>query len=88
MTYVHRSPDVQCAGCGELTPYAVGGQPGDGSFGEYLHTPLGDCFHRTHWQRSCVRKSRARVQGTPFVPGPSDEDRKRQQLTLGETGQR
>jgi hypothetical protein len=55
--------DVPCAGCGELTPYRVGDHPGDGSFGEFLSTPLGDCYQRTHWTRECVKAGRAKVQG-------------------------
>ena len=59
---------VQCAGCDEPTPYEVGAERGTGSFGEWLATPLGLVFRRTHWDRVCVRASRERVGGKPTVP--------------------
>lgn len=68
---------VPCAGCGEPTPYAVGE---DASHGEWLRTPLGTCFRRTHRVRSCVEASRAAVDGRPFVPGPTREERMRERL--------
>lgn len=68
---------VLCAGCGERTPYAVGE---DASFGEWLRTPLGWCYRRTHRVRSCVEASRAEVRGRPFVPGPTREERQREEL--------
>lgn len=68
---------VSCAGCGEPTPYAVG----EGlSHGEWLRTPLGICYRRTHRVRACVEASRAAVQGRHFVPGPTREARAREQL--------
>lgn len=55
---------VPCAGCGTLTPYAVGE---GASHGELLSTPLGDCYVRTCRKRSCVEAARAAKQGRPVV---------------------
>ena len=68
---------VPCAGCGEPVPYEVGES---GSHGEWLRTPLGICFRRTCRVRACVEASRAEVQGRPFVPGPTREERKAREL--------
>jgi hypothetical protein len=68
---------VPCAGCGEPTPYAVGE---DASHGEWLRTPLGICYRKTHRRRECVEASRAAVEGRVFVPGPTREERARKEL--------
>jgi hypothetical protein len=68
-----------CAGCGEPTPTRVGE---DASFGEWLKSPLGICFRRTHRVRECVEASRAAVEGRPVVLGPTREERKREELGL------
>jgi hypothetical protein len=60
--------DVPCAGCDQPTPYRVGDVKGEGSFGEFLSTPLGFAFVRTHWQPACVRAARARLDGKPYTP--------------------
>jgi hypothetical protein len=50
------------------------------SYGEHLRTPLGSCYRRTHRVRECVERSRAAVEGRPYVPGPTREERKREVL--------
>jgi hypothetical protein len=63
---------VPCAGCGALTPYAVGEHA---SYGEFLSTPLGLCFVRTCRQRSCVKAAREAKQGRPvkLTQSPAQE---------------
>ena len=58
---------VDCAGCGEPTPYEASREDGppETSYGEFLSTPLGDTYVRTHRRRSCVIAARARLQGKP-----------------------
>lgn len=68
MTTEHVALPVPCAGCGTLTPYETTDQPGVGSFGEFLATPLGFCFVRTCWTHACVRTARAKVDGKPYTP--------------------
>ena len=68
---------VPCAGCGNPTPYEV---DENASHGEWLRTPLGICYRRTCRVRECVLASRAAVDGRPFVPGPTREERAREQL--------
>lgn len=51
---------VPCEGCGELTPYDVGESS---SYGEWLATPLGVTYARTHRLRECVVASRAKHEG-------------------------
>jgi hypothetical protein len=62
---------VPCAGCGKPTPYEVGE---DASYGEFLSTPIGDCYVRTHRDRACVLRARARVDGKHIAERVSPEE--------------
>lgn len=69
----HAEPlPIACSGCGELTPYRVGE---DASYGEWLATPLGLCYARTHRRRECVVASRARLEGRKVTLGPTKQER-------------
>lgn len=70
-----RELTAECAGCGAEIPYRVGEQRGDGCFGEFLSTPLGDCYRRTCWDHDCVRRSREAVKGRPIKERVSAAER-------------
>jgi hypothetical protein len=59
------SLEVDCAGCGKATPYEVGE---GASYGEWLATPLGTCYVRTHRVRECVQTARPRLGGRKRKP--------------------
>lgn len=69
--YDHEPAPVACAGCDEPTPYAASYGPEAPSFGEFLSTPEGMTYVRTHRCRECVQSARARLRGkhrrTPTV---------------------
>lgn len=77
MTAAYKPLPVPCAGCDEPTPYEVDEAA---SYGEWLATPLGLTFRRTHRRRECVLASRAAVEGRPVKLGPTREERAREQL--------
>lgn len=58
---------VACAGCGGDTPYEASRAdgPADTSYGEFLTTPLGDTYVRTHRRRECVAAAREKLEGRP-----------------------
>lgn len=60
--------DVDCAGCGQPTPYDAGESPEHPSYGERLSTPLGTTYVRTHRRRECVLAARERLEGRKIAP--------------------
>lgn len=52
-----------CDGCGQDTPYEAGQGDEFPTYGEWLATPLGNVYARTHRRRECVQASRARHGG-------------------------
>lgn len=67
---------VPCAGCGDPTAYDPGEETG--TYGEWLDTPIGRTYAKTHRRRECVKAARARLQGKPRPEPKTREQRLRE----------